>query len=188
MFAIRLILACCLFSSFALSLSGQSSRWQGEKGSVVFESNAPLELINAQSNQLRGVIDTVSGSFAFTIPIQSFVGFNSDMQRTHFLENYMEYRKFPNATFTGKIIEDIPFLKPGTYTLRAKGMLEIHGIKKERIIKGTLHIKPDEMQVQANFMVPLSDHGISIPKIVSQKIAEHEAVQIDIGLMENRKS
>jgi polyisoprenoid-binding protein YceI len=112
--------------------------------------------------------------------INSFEGFNSEMQQTHFLENYLEQKKFPKATFTGRLIEDISFDTPGTYMVRAKGNLDIHGISKERIIKGTLVVHQSGGSLNTVFSVPVLDHGISIPRIVRQKIADQIQVSVDI--------
>lgn len=159
-----------------------------EKGSISLRSEAPLEIIEFESSSLRGVINPDTKSFAFTVSISSFRGFNSEIQRTHFMENYMEQKNFPQATFTGKIIEDIPFHTPGTYSVRAKGELDIHGVKKERIIKGILIIKNNAVQIQTNFSVPVADHGIAIPKIVKQKIADEIEVAVDIEFLHRSKS
>ncbi len=158
----------------------QSFLWEAMEGRVHIQSDAPLEIIKADSDAMQGIIDPAKKSFAFSVRINSFQGFNSQIQRTHFLENYMEEKKFPTATFEGKFIEDIPFEMPGTYAVRAKGNLNIHGITRERIIKGELLITEHNATVKANFFVPVSDHGINIPKIVNQKIAEEIAVTIEI--------
>ena len=50
------------------------------------------------------------------------------MQKEHFNENYLESDKYPDATFAGKIIEDVDFTKNNTITVRAKGILTIHGV------------------------------------------------------------
>jgi len=55
--------------------------------------------------------------------------------------------------------------------VRAKGELDIHGQKQTRIIKARLAVKNNGLQIDADFNVPLADHNISIPRIVSQKIA-----------------
>lgn len=169
-------------------LTAQDIIWKGDHGKAHIKSAAPLELIEAESEVLRGVIDPATKGFAFTLRINTFEGFNSDIQKTHFLENYMEQKKYPQATFSGKIIEDIPFSIPGAYSVRAKGNLTIHGISKERIIRGTLIIRKGGARVECRFLVPVTDHGIDIPKIVRQKIAEEIAVDIDIELVEEVKS
>lgn len=157
-----------------------------ENGKVAFKSDAPLEVIKAKSAKLRGVIDTAKQSFAWTVDIKTFEGFNSPLQREHFNENYMESKKFPKASFVGKIVEDIDFQKNGTYSVRAKGKLNIHGIEQERIIKSQLEVDGNKVRVQASFNVPLADHNITIPKIVYQKIAEEIAVTVDAELTGNQ--
>jgi len=173
-----------LFMVLSFHLVGQNLFWISDQGHVSFSSTAPLEIISAQSKEVRGIISPASKSFAFSINIHSFQGFNSDVQQTHFLENYLEGKKYPEATFTGKLIEDIPFHVPGTYSVRAKGTLNIHGVSKERIIRGTLVVKKAGGHVETEFIVPVSDHGIRIPKIVQQKIADeiHVKVNIDFTL------
>lgn len=182
--------ALLLLTLILLSQAGSSQTdvYSAEHGNIAITSDAPLELINFESHSLRGIINPVTRSFAFTVAVSSFHGFNSDIQRVHFLENYMEQKKYPQATFTGKIIEDIPFDVPGTYAVRAKGELDIHGVKKERIIKGTLVIKPGSMQIVTNFLVPLSDHALTVPKIVQQKIAEQVDIRLDIGFVQGPRS
>jgi len=174
-----------LYAGLCLS---QVGLYVSQKGEAGFKSEASLELIKAESKSLGGVINPVTKGFAFSLKINSFQGFNSDIQRIHFLENYMEQTTFPLATFTGKLIEDIPFDTPGTYSVRAKGELEIHGIRKERIIRGTITLMPGAAQLTTNFSVPLADHGIAIPKIVKQKIAEQIAVSINIEFVQGSKS
>jgi len=152
-------------------------------GNISFTSNAPLEIIKAKSVRLRGVIDISKGTFGLTVPITSFEGFNNPLQKTHFNENYMESNKYPNATFRGKIIENIDFSVPGLFNIRAKGNLEIHGIGRERIIKGTIDIKENQLEISSNFQILLQEHEISIPKIVYQKIAEEIEVSINARLV-----
>ncbi len=97
-------------------------------GTIKFVSEAPLETITAKSNSLKGIIDTTSNTFSFSVSINSFQGFNSALQEQHFYENYMESSEFPLATFSGKIIELIDYTTPGTYHIRAKGILTIHAL------------------------------------------------------------
>lgn len=142
-----------------------------QKGEMSLASNAELELIKATSTETQGIIDPATNQFAFSIPISSFKGFNSDLQRQHFNENYMESSKYPKASFSGKIIEQVNYSRDSVYIVRAKGELDIHGQKQTRIIKARLSVKKNELLIDTDFNVPLADHNISIPRIVSQKIA-----------------
>lgn len=151
-------------------------------GIIKFTSEAPLELIKAQSNKTNGAIDISNKNVAFSLMVESFEGFNSGLQREHFKENYMETNKYKTATFKGKIIEDIDFAKNGTYAIRVKGTFNIHGTEKEKIIKGKITVKDNEVYVEASFEVPLQDHNIRVPKVVNQKIASIIMVEVKATL------
>jgi len=169
-----------------LLLSAQSSSkvYLTSTGSIVFRSDAPQELIKAKSNELKGAIDLQAKTFSFKVRITSFDGFNGALQHTHFHENYMQSERYPEASFKGKIIEDIDWSVPGKYTVRAKGMLNIHGVEQERIIKGEVLVEPDKsMRVTASFTILLSDHNIPIPRIVKEKLAEEVKVAMDATLL-----
>lgn len=175
---IRLFIFSLLFfvsSSFSVQ---EETIFMANSGSIHFKSDAPLELIEASSDKLKGAIDVLKKTFAFSMEMSSFEGFNSPLQRIHFNENYLESKVFPKATFTGKIIENVDLLEPGEYTLRAKGKLTIHGVTQERIIKSKIKVEGEKLYVQSSFRVLLKEHDIDIPKIVFQKIAEE--IQVDI--------
>ena len=153
------------------------------KGNVSFTSDAPLELIEAASDELKGVLKTADRSFAFRVPMKSFEGFNSALQQTHFNENYIESNKYPYTTFEGKIIEEISFYNPGTYNIRGKGSFTCHGVKRERIIQCKVTIAENKISVTSDFTVLLEEHNIKIPSVVSQKIAEEIVVSVDVELV-----
>jgi polyisoprenoid-binding protein YceI len=127
-------------------------------------------------------MDPATGQFAFIVKVQSFEGFNSGLQKQHFNDKYMETDKFYDATFTGKIINPLDYYKDGTYTVRAKGSLVIHGKKQVRIITGKINIEKGVMTITSDFEVPLADHDIPVPEIVSQKIATTIIVKLVASL------
>ncbi len=158
--------------------------YQCSNGKVSLKSDATLELIQAESHKLKGVIDVTNQTFAWMVDISSFEGFNSPLQKEHFNENYLESGRYPKASFSGKIIEKLDFTQPGIYSVRAKGKLMIHGIEQERIIKSQIENKGGKLFVTASFSVPIADHDIAIPKIVHQKIAEEILVKLDAVLVQ----
>lgn len=153
-------------------------------GAITFRSDAPLELVKASSNQLKGIFDAEKKQFAFSINVNTFKGFNSPLQQEHFNENYLESNKYPRASFEGKIIEDIDLKKNGFYNIRAKGNLTVHGVTQERIIKCELTIKNNIVSVKSNFTVLLADHNITIPKVVHEKLASEIKVEVKADLIE----
>lgn len=94
----------------------------------------------------------------------------------------MESGSYPNAEFSGSIIDNIDFSKDGSYDVRAKGNFTVHGITRERIIRSNIRISQGRMYISSNFSVLLEDHNIQIPKIVNQKIAEEIQIQVTAEL------
>ncbi len=181
----RSVFFLLFYAPFSMTTLVAQNRLVCETGYVHFKSDAPLEVIQASSNVLRGIIDTKSNTFAYSVPVKSFKGFNSTLQQEHFYENYMHVAQFENATFQGKIIESVDFSENGVKQVRAKGILDIHGVKQERIIPCEMVIENGQITVNASFIVPLKDHNISRPKIVHQKIAEEIQVEIQAKFSRN---
>jgi hypothetical protein len=147
-------------------------------GNVRFVSEAPLELINAESDELNGILSSENQSFAFSISSGSFIGFNSPLQQEHFNENYMESEKYTRATFTGSIIEEVDLLSPGEVRARAKGKFNIHGVENVQMLDVVLKIEEDQVIVDSSFDILLKDYKIDIPRIVNKKIAEKIRVTV----------
>jgi len=162
----------------SLAVKGQDNIYKTSDGVINFKSDAPLEVITATSKKMEGVIDADALTFAFSLQVRTFEGFNNGLQQQHFYENYLETDKYPEATFYGKIIEHVNLKVPGTYTIRAKGQLTIHGHTKERIIKTVMVSTGNELRAKASFLVPLADHQIEVPRIVNQKIAQEISVNV----------
>ena len=175
-YAGKIGIAIILLSCLGADALGQR-KFSITRSVMSFTSDAELEMIQATSRNVQGLIDPADNRFAFTVEVKTFQGFNSALQREHFNDKYMESDKFPRARFTGKIIEPIVFTSDGTYDVRAKGELEIHGQKQTRIIKAHVIIKNGNIEIDSRFFVPLSDHNISVPTIVNQKIASEIEVE-----------
>jgi hypothetical protein len=174
---VSLLISLMFFSFIAENLYSQTE-FSTTSGAINFRSDAPLEVIKASSDNLVGKINTEKRTFAFKVLIRSFEGFNSALQQIHFYENYLETEKFPEASFSGKIIEPLDLSKPGKVTVRAKGILKIHGIEQERIIKSDITILENKIHVDADFTVQLADHNIRIPRVVHEKIAT--VIKVDV--------
>jgi hypothetical protein len=96
----------------------------------------------------------------------------------------METTFFPEASYSGKIIEDVDLTKDGEYVVRAKGKLKIHGIEQERIIRSVITSKRGKISVRSDFVVLLADHNIKIPKVVDSKLAPEINVSVNALLVQ----
>ncbi|MDJ1485940.1 hypothetical protein QNI16_36000 [Cytophagaceae bacterium YF14B1] len=84
-----------------------------------------------------------------------------------FLENYRW--RFGYDPHTGN---DLRLVKEGTYDVTAKGTLELHGVSRERTLKGKLTISNGQLILVSDFDVRLTDHKIEVPTLVMAKVAE----------------
>ncbi len=159
-------------------------RFEIETGKIDFSSNATLELINGTDEKVQGLIDPAKNTFAFIVNMKGFTGFNSALQQEHFNEKYLETDKFYQATFSGSFLDPIDYAKDGIYNIRAKGFLTVHGKKQSRVVPGIVTINKGKMVIESNFIIPLADHDIKIPEIVSQKIATEINVKLKFFLVE----
>lgn len=181
------MLVFVLVGVWSTTLIAQEKRLlRSTRTAITFISEAPLERITATSTRATGLIDPVARSFAVQVPITDFEGFNSPLQREHFNENYMASATWPSATFQGRIIEAVDLLTPGTHDVRAKGVLRIHGVDRERIVPCRVVVADTGVRVTCTLPVPLEDHDIQVPRIVQQKIASVVQVKVDLLFMESK--
>ncbi len=176
---IRLLIISVLLISYSC-VSAQSKLFGTQKSEFSFYSKAPLEDIEAKNINAISILNTSNNELVVRVPIARFI-FRNKLMQQHFNENYMESEKYPHATFKGKINEVIDFSKPGVYDVSATGILNIHGINRERTIRGKLTIAEKILQIDTRFDVLLKDHDIDIPTLVFNKIAEKISVSASIN-------
>ena len=175
----RFLLA--LFLLF-FTTESQAQIYEVLNGRVHFHSNTPQELIRAESHNLRGALDLSRNTFAFRVRINTFNGFNSPLQQEHFNENYMESNRFPEAFFSGKIIENVNLQQEGVYQVRAKGKMQIHGFSQECIIVAQVRSQRNQIDISSDFSVILADYNIKIPRLVYDKLAPEIKVSVQASL------
>ena len=156
--------------------------YKGKNGKVKFFSEAPLENIEAVSNEANSVFKATTGEVAVLIPIRSFV-FDKTLMRDHFNETYMESNKYPEATFVGKLEGGIPENVAEDKVVTVSGKLNLHGIIQEQNIQVILKTDANGfLNVTGKFRIRLIDHKIKIPRIVFKNIAETVEVSFELKL------
>ncbi|SHN03050.1 YceI family protein [Chitinophaga sp. CF418] len=155
-------------------------RFFTKNGHISFEAGTDLEDIKAVNNGASSVFDTSTGQIECAVLIKGFE-FRRALMQEHFNENYMESDKYPKAIFKGKIIniDKVNFRQDGTYPLKIKGLLEMHGTKKEIETNGILNIAGEVVNAHTEFTVLISDYNISIPGLVKDKISKTATVKIE---------
>lgn len=159
-----------------IALAGNSwaqSKFIDRAGRASFFSSAPLEDIEAHSNQAVSILDVQSGEIAASVLMRSF-NFRKALMEEHFNENYIESDKYPKATFKGKVsnIGDIDVSKPGKYTLNVMGDITLHGVTRPIEAKAEVTVDKGILQAKAVFPLKVQDFKIKVPRLVVNNIAE----------------
>jgi len=174
-----LLLLIVLFAS----LAANAQKYTTKTGTIKFFSDSPLEKIQGINHQVNSALDYANGNFVFRVLILGFE-FEKPLMQEHFRENYMESEKFPNATFSGKItnIKEVNITKDGIYKVTVEGDLNIHGVTKKVIEKGTLEVKAGKIIGKSVMNVSPKDFDIKIPAAVIKNIAETIQVDVNVSL------
>jgi polyisoprenoid-binding protein YceI len=153
-------------------------------GSINFFSHTILENVDATNNHVLAVINIPKKDLAFSLYMKQFV-FRKKLMQEHFNENYVESDKFPKATFSGSFSENVPLDKEGTYPVKVRGKLSIHGVTKPIEIPATLTVKSGTMTGTSTFKLNPKDFDISIPFIVRDKIEKENTVTVNVEWTRN---
>jgi len=180
----NIVTTTIIYLFFAANTNAQN--YICRNGETSFFSETPLENIAALNKTVTSVLNIATNEIAVKMVMTEFK-FKNHLMEEHFNENYMESTKFPNGIFKGKINETIDWKKNGTFDVSANGMLIMHGVSKERLLKGKVSIKDEEITLLCGFNIPLADHKIDVPKLVMVKIAENIAVNNKFVFTEMKK-
>ena len=175
----RSILFFILIMGLAANAIAQN-RYFTKTGTISFTAGTALEDIDALNKSATSVFDTSTGQIEFAVLIKGFE-FKRGLMQEHFNENYMESEKFPKSTFKGKFadVSKINFQKDGIYPTIVKGILEIHHVKKEVEMPGTIKIEGGVISSTSSFKVQVADYDIRIPGPVKDKISPTVDVKVD---------
>lgn len=157
-------------------------------GNINFSASSPLEKIEATNRGATAVIDATTGAVEFAVLIKGFI-FEKALMQEHFNENYLESSKYPKATFKGKIanIEEVKWNQDGTYPVKVKGVMTLHGVSKEIKSQGNIEVRNGRIVASSDLELPLSDYEISIPSVVADKISKTAKVRVEVALAELKR-
>jgi polyisoprenoid-binding protein YceI len=197
-----------IFSAMVSSAAPRTFRTvpNDEKNVVQFVSNATLERVVGRTDVISGTAElnfddlaaTDKATFAVDLrTVDTGIAMRNQDMRT----NYLETDEYPKATFTlTKLMSaDHQSLTPGqTVKIVAEGQFTVHGVTKTYQIPITLTYTPsasspeatqrlyggngDLVNVTAEWVVRLADHGIIRPSFLFMRLAEEQRVSVAFAL------
>ncbi|MCD1115987.1 YceI family protein [Chryseobacterium turcicum] len=162
--------------SFSNVISAQ--KYTTKTGKVTFEASVPLfEDIYAQDDDNIAVVNADNGDFASISSVKNF-HFKVKLMEEHFNENYAESATYPKTTFKGKIVNfDKTKLTTTPQKYTVQGTLNFHGVDRAVSSSAAIYSKDGKIYMQGNFVAKPADFKVTIPKMVTKKVAENVNVE-----------
>ncbi len=181
---------CILIGVFGLFAGSTllAQKYFTREGKVSFFSDAKIEQIEAHNKTATSVYDSENGKLEFAVLIKGFQ-FEKALMQEHFNENYMESDKFPKATFKGNVADfkSVNLSKDGSYPVKVKGQLTMHGVTKDVETDGKFTVKGGVVTAAATFNVAVADYNIEVPSVVRDKIAKTVKIDVAVPYQELKK-
>jgi len=172
------------------TVANAQEKYFTKTGKITFDATAPKspENIDAVNKNATCVLDAKSGEIQFSVLMKGFE-FDRALMMEHFNENYVESDKFPKTVFKGQVVnnESINYSKEGTYPVKVKGKLTMHGETKDLDADGKLIVKAGRITVSADFAVVFADYKITIPQLVADKVSKTAKISVDCSLESLKK-
>jgi hypothetical protein len=170
-----------LFLPFILFGKSDAQIYIADSCRINFFSAAAVENIAAVNTVSKPIMNTASGEIEISISNQEFI-FKKKLMQEHFNEDYMESDKYPHTVFKGKVNEKIDYTKDGINNVTVTGTMDMHGVKKDITIPGTITIKDGKIKLKADFVAKLVDYNIKIPSVLGNNVAEQIAISLTAGM------
>lgn len=167
-----------------ISFLVNSQKMITKTGMISFDGSVPAyEAVKAKNDAVTCVFKVSNGQLASLALVKAFK-FKTALMEEHFNENYVESDKYPKSILKGKLVDfnvDDLSDKPKEYTF--KGNLELHGVKKDIVIKVFLTKTNNGIAILSNFVVNASDFDIKIPAFTVNKLTDAIRVKVDFTVI-----
>lgn len=141
-----------------------------DHGEIEFYTATAVSDIEAVTDTADVNLNIQTGQVEVKVNIKSFE-FEYNLMQDHFNESYMESDKFPQATFKGKILQDISTGIGALREVEVSGDLTIHGVTKQIQFNANISKQGELTVVKTKIPVVFKDYGIDDPSILTKSVA-----------------
>ena len=163
-----------------------------EKNSnVTFESETDFETILGHTNTATGVVvgdlEAGTGRVDVRVPLAS-LDTGIELRNKHLQSSdWLNAKKFPEIQFVSRSVRK---LDDGSWEI--DGEFTLHGVAKPLTVKAQVRPIPaaaakaaglgkgEWLRISAPFEVKLSDHGVSVPKMVAGRVSDLWKVKLNL--------
>jgi polyisoprenoid-binding protein YceI len=163
------------------------------RDTIAFMLDAPLEVINGLSNDVKGTVVVKDGKATgrFTVPVKSIKTGNETRDGHLQNDRWLDAAKFPDIIFEFKDVALPAALEPNKpLKVQTKGQFTVHGVTREEPVEVTASFfkesaetknraPGDLLRVRAKFRIPLEAYGIKRTEALILKVGETADVSVD---------
>ena len=169
-------------SAFTLQANVIERYYSTSAGNAGLRSETPEELITASTGNVLAIVDPVKKTVAIKIPFATFDDFKDKTRQELFHNNLVEFQKYPDIFFSGRLPSDFSELKKGMQTVFVYGHLTVHGVKRERTVALNIFMADQLLVLNSIVSIPLAQHKMVVPKSFETKVGKEMRIDINARL------
>ena len=154
-----------------------------DKSSIDFVGAKVTRDHKGKFNTFDGKIEYAGGkpsSVSFDIDLNSIE--TDDAKLTGHLKtaDFFDVAKYPKATFTSTSLTEAPAGAPGGTTHELRGILDLHGVKKEVTIPVKAEVTAEGVRTTSEFTINRHDWGVSYKGMADDLIKDNVLIKLDL--------
>ena len=152
--------------------------WEIDSNSsfIKYSGNHFLHNWDAQNDEISGLLNIENGTIINVGVIAKVKDFNSgNSSLDSNAMRVVEALKYPNVIFRSSLIEQ------NDDRVYLEGVLEFHGIKQNLKVEGEIESLEDQIKINMDFIIKLSDFEIKRPSLLLRKVEDEILVEINLN-------
>ena len=152
--------------------------WEIDSNSsfIKYSGNHFLHNWDAQNDEISGLLNIENGTIdnvGVIAKVKDFNSGNSSLDSNAM--RVVEALKYPNVIFRSSLIEQ------NDDKVYLEGVLEFHGIKQNLKVEGNIESLEDQIKINMDFIIKLSDFEIKRPSLLLRKVEDEILVEINLN-------
>ena len=152
--------------------------WEIDSNSsfIKYSGNHFLHNWDAQNDEISGLLNIENGTIdnvGVIAKVKDFNSGNSSLDSNAM--RVVEALKYPNVIFRSSLIEQ------NDDRVYLEGVLEFHGIKQNLKVEGKIESLEDQIKINMDFIIKLSDFEIKRPSLLLRKVEDEILVEISLN-------
>lgn len=154
-----------------------------EKSSIDFVAAKITRDHKGKFNNFDGAIEYAGGKPAgvsFDIDLSS-VETDTEKLTGHLkTPDFFDVAKYPRATFTSTSLVEAPAGSPAGTTHQLRGVLDLHGVKKEMTIPVNAQVTAEGVRTKSEFTINRHDWGVNYKGAADDLIKDNVLIKLDL--------